>query len=167
VNLALHPDHSDVDIYGSEDYQPHQGVGYLSHRVRVEFIEAVDLEFMRDPALAALQLTWAQYMTLSMLSTCERRSAAALCRELSYDGGAMTRMLDRLAARGLVRRSREGTDRRQLSLELTDTGKMALPRMRAAVIRVSNRFLESFTKAEARRLEGFLGRMLDNAHGRS
>jgi hypothetical protein len=35
--------------------------------------------------------------------------------------------------------------------------------MREIAMAVANRFLRGFTKAEARQLEGFLGRMLENA----
>jgi DNA-binding MarR family transcriptional regulator len=50
-----------------------------------------------------------------------------------------------------------------VNLELTEKGQAALPRMRNASVRVLNRFLEGFTKAEARQLESFLARMLENA----
>jgi len=47
-------------------------------------------------------------------------------------------------------------------LELTDEGKALYPEMRAAAIAVINGFLRGFTKTEARQLEGFLKRMLEN-----
>ena len=90
-------------------------------------------------------------------------SASDLCKGISYDAGAMTRMLDRLESKGLIRRSRSAVDRRLMHLELTDEGRAAWPRMREISMTVANRFLRGFTKAEARQLEGFLTRMLENA----
>jgi len=82
---------------------------------------------------------------------------------MTYDAGAMTRMIDRLEEKGLLKRSRCPDDRRLVNLELTEKGQVALPRMRNTARRVLNRFLEGFTKAEARQMEGFLIRMLENA----
>jgi DNA-binding MarR family transcriptional regulator len=75
----------------------------------------------------------------------------------------MTRMIDRLEEKGLLRRSRDPADRRLVNLELTEKGLSAVPKMREASMRVVNRFLQGFTKPEARQLEGFLTRMLENA----
>ena len=84
---------------------------------------------------------------------------------ISYVAGAMTRMLDRLEAKGLIRRTRCSEDRRLMKLELTEEGRAAYPRMREISMSVANRFLRGFSKTEARQLEGFLNRMLDNAQG--
>jgi DNA-binding MarR family transcriptional regulator len=77
----------------------------------------------------------------------------------------MTRMLDRLEAKGLIRRTRSSQDRRLMNLELTDHGRAAYPRMREISMSIANHFLHGFSKAEARALEGFLDRMLENAQG--
>jgi DNA-binding MarR family transcriptional regulator len=74
-------------------------------------------------------------------------------------------MLDRLESKGLIRRTRSAHDRRLMNLELTEEGRAAYPRMREISMSVANRFLRGFTKAEARQLEGFLTRMLENAQG--
>jgi DNA-binding MarR family transcriptional regulator len=92
----------------------------------------------------------------------EMKSASDLCKHISYDAGAMTRMIDRLEEKGLLKRSRCPDDRRLVNLELTDKGNLALPQMRRVAMGVLNRFLEGFTKAEVRQLEGFLVRMLEN-----
>jgi len=76
----------------------------------------------------------------------------------------MTRMLDRLESKGLIRRNRSPHDRRLMHLELTEEGRAAYPLMREISVSVTNRFLHGFTKSEARQLEGFLHRMLENAN---
>ena len=75
----------------------------------------------------------------------------------------MTRMIDRLEAKGLIRRVRSADDRRAVNLELTDEGKAVIPKMRVKVVAVLNRLLRGFTKSEARQLESYLQRMLANA----
>ena len=82
---------------------------------------------------------------------------------VSYDPGAMTRMLDRLERKGLLRRARCGNDRRKVILELTPEGKAVYPKLIASYVNVLNRFMHGFTKTEAHQLETLLSRMLVNA----
>jgi DNA-binding MarR family transcriptional regulator len=135
--------------------------------VKVEMLAAVDRELAQDKRLAPLEMSAAQWIIIANLAAGpgEPKSAADLCKVISYDAGAMTRMLDRLEAKGLIRRTRCSEDRRLMKLELTEEGRAAYPRMREISMSVANRFLRGFSKTEARQLEGFLNRMLDNAQG--
>lgn len=154
------------DIYDSATYQPCKSLGSMLSRVRVEMLAALDDELAADKRLAPLEMSAAQYIIIANLAgPQEPKSAADLCKGISYDAGAMTRMLDRLESKGLIRRSRSAHDRRLMHLELTDEGRAAYPRMREIAMGITNRFLRGFTKAEARQLEGLLTRMLENAHG--
>jgi DNA-binding MarR family transcriptional regulator len=154
------------DIYDVATYQPKKSVGALLSRVRVEMLAALDDELGADKRLAPLELSAAQFIVIANLAGAEGpRSASDLCKGISYDAGAMTRMLDRLEAKGLISRNRSAHDRRLMHLELTDEGRAAYPRMREISLTVANRFLRGFSKAEARQLEGMLARMLENAHG--
>jgi DNA-binding MarR family transcriptional regulator len=152
------------DIYDSTTYQPRKSVGYLLSRVRVETLTALDRELEADKRLAPLELSAAQFIIIANLAGAEGpMSASDLCKGISYDAGAMTRMLDRLESKGLIRRNRSAQDRRLMHLELTDEGRAAYPRMREISLTMANRVLRGFTKSEARQLEGFLTRMLENA----
>jgi DNA-binding MarR family transcriptional regulator len=154
---------ADTQIYEVETYQPASCVGQLLYRVRSAQMSALDQELAQDPDLAPLEISAAQYTIISVLAKCGFDSAAQLCKDLSYDAGAMTRMIDRLEAKGLVNRRRCPEDRRLMKLELTEAGLAALPKLRACSVRVLNRFLQGFSVAEARQLEGFMVRMLQNA----
>lgn len=154
------------EIYDNATYQPTRGIGAMLSRVKGEMLTAIDRELAADRHLASLEMTAAQWIIIANLAgPGEPKSAADLCKGISYDAGAMTRMLDRLEAKGLIRRSRSAQDRRLMILELTEEGRAAYPRMREISMTVANRFLRGFTRAEARQLEGLLTRMLDNAHG--
>ena len=150
-------------IYDAETFKPRESVSYLLGRVKVELMTALDQEFARDSELAALEVTAAQYSILSALALGQADSASQLCKGISYDAGAMTRMLDRLEAKGVVSRSRCPEDRRLVKLELTAIGRAAVPRMWACAVEVLNRFLRGFTRAEVHELQGYLHRMLENA----
>jgi DNA-binding MarR family transcriptional regulator len=152
------------DIYDSTSYQPGKSIGAMLSRVKAEMLAALDQELAADKRLAPLEMSAAQYIIMANLAGPEPKSAADLCKGISYDAGAMTRMLDRLEAKGLIRRMRSVQDRRLMHLELTDEGRAAYPRMREMSMAVANRFLRGFTRAEARQLESLLARMLANAH---
>jgi DNA-binding MarR family transcriptional regulator len=151
------------EVYDLASYQPANCVGQLMYRVRAAHMSALDEAIARDPDLAALEMSAAQYVIISVLAKRGVDSATELCKDLSYDGGAMTRMIDRLEAKGLISRRRCPEDRRLVKLELTETGLAALPKLRECSVRVLNHFMRGFSHAEARQLEGYLVRMLQNA----
>jgi MarR family transcriptional regulator, multiple antibiotic resistance protein MarR len=151
------------DIYDIETYEPRKGIGYLLSRVRTEMTEAMDREFAVDEELASMEVSYAQFKVLASLHMGLAKSASLLCKGIGYDAGAMTRMLDRLEEKELLRRTRDPGDRRLVNLELTEKGAAALPRMLNVAMRVLNRFLHGFSKDEARQLESYLTRMLENA----
>jgi len=146
----------DNAIYDADTFQPGRCVGPLISRVRLALLEAL------DRALSPLNVTAAQYVVLTTLAS-GAESASQICRGISYDAGAMTRMIDRLEQRGLLQRVRVADDRRTVKLKLTEEGAALYPKMRESAMEVVNGLLRGFTQAEARQLENFLKRMLENA----
>jgi DNA-binding MarR family transcriptional regulator len=152
------------EVYELETYQPRKGVGQLLSRVRAEMLSALDRALEADPELSAMEISSAQFIVIAALALSDSaKSASDLCKSMSYDAGAMTRMIDRLETKGLILRNRRPDDRRVVFVELTEAGSRAYPRMREVSMGVLNRFLRGFSQAEARQLESYLSRMLDNA----
>ncbi|MGB6452129.1 MAG: MarR family transcriptional regulator [Steroidobacteraceae bacterium] len=152
------------EIYEPGVYDPRTAIAHLMGRLRAEMLSTLDRELETDEQLAQWDLTGAQFIIIASLTGSSRsQSASDLCKALSYDAGAMTRMIDRPENKGLIRRERCPDDRRLVYLELTEEGRAAYPRMREISRRGLNRFLRGFTKAEAHQLEAFLCRMLENA----
>src|SRR5205823_12168465 len=143
-------------IYDAKTFNPGNGMGRLLSRVKMAMHEALESE------LAPHDITAAQFVILMNLASGEVDSASKLCKGVSYDPGAMTRMLDRLERKGLIRRARCGNDRRKVILELTADGKAVYPKLIATYVDILNRFMHGFTKAEAHQLETLLSRMLVN-----
>jgi len=142
-------------IYDPQTFNPKTAIGGLVSRVKLKLFEAMEAE------LAPYDITAAQYVILVGLAN-GIDSASGLCKGVSYDPGAMTRMLDRLEKKGLVGRVRCPDDRRVVKLALTEEGKAAYPKLIASAAKVMNRCLAGFTKSEAEQLEGFLHRILEN-----
>ena len=144
-------------IYDPKTFYPSTSIGRLMTMVKGALMEALDAE------LAPLDITAAQFVVLVKLATGATASASTLCKGVSYDPGAMTRMIDRLERKGLVRRVRSPRDRRKVIVELTAGGSAVYPQLIAGAVRVLNRFLRDFSAAEAQQLEAFLRRMLAKA----
>ena len=149
-----------MPVYDPATYDIRTAVGPMLGRVRTAFLEAL------DESLAPFDLKSADYLVLVALANDTADTASSVCSVLSHDPGAMTRKIDGLEKRGLVRRVRSASDRRAIKLELTPEGKKLYPKMLAAAVAISNEFLEGFTKPEVRSLEVTLKRILDNAHAR-
>ncbi|HEV2442285.1 MAG TPA: MarR family transcriptional regulator [Steroidobacteraceae bacterium] len=155
--------HADFAWTESSGDVPLTRVESLLSRVRRELHAVLGARLKSDEHLLHLQLTAAQLFILVTLATAEMVRSTDLCEHTSYDAGAMTRMLDRLESKGVVRRRRSPEDRRVVYLELTDEGRARLARMREISKEVFDRFLRGFSHAEVRRLEGYLTRLLRNA----
>jgi DNA-binding MarR family transcriptional regulator len=131
-------------------------VGYLMGRARASLLSRLDAELER------FGLTGMQFAVLKHLADGAARTAADLCRFMQYDTGAMTRIVDRLEQRGLIRRERCRDDRRVVFLRLAPAGRAQLPRLVAVGTRVLEAHLAGFSSAEIASLKGYLGRMLAN-----
>jgi DNA-binding MarR family transcriptional regulator len=134
-------------------------VGHLMSRARTSLLAGLDAE------LEGFGLSAMHYAVLKHLAEGAAETAADLCRYMHYDTGAMTRILDRLEQKGLVRRERCREDRRVVFLRLTPGGRVQLPRLLAAGRRVVDAHLAGFSQAEIEALKNYLGRMIDNGRG--
>jgi DNA-binding MarR family transcriptional regulator len=75
------------------------------------------------PLLEALGLTYPQYLAMLVLWERDGVTVKAIGERLGLDSGTLTPLLKRLEAAGLVRRSRDPADERQLVVALTDAGR--------------------------------------------
>ena len=75
------------------------------------------------PLLEQLDLTYPQYLVMLLLWETDNQSVSAIGDRLLLDSGTLTPLLKRLEQKGLVSRKRSTTDERQVSIQLTDTGK--------------------------------------------
>jgi MarR family transcriptional regulator, multiple antibiotic resistance protein MarR len=131
-------------------------IGHLVARARSALLTGLDGE------LEPFGLTGAQFAVLKNIADGAATTAADLCRTMHYDTGSMTRMLDRLEEKSVLRRERCTEDRRVVYLRITDTGNDLLPQLRTAAINVLSRHLAGFSLAEVDTLKQFLVRMIEN-----
>ena len=145
-------------FYKAEGYKPEDSIGYLMRQI----LNTVGQEVERQ--LAHTELTNAQWIPLFKLYMGSANTAAELARSCRLDAGAMTRLLDRLEAKGLLRRERSVADRRVITISLTDDGKAAAKEIPEVLSRVQNAYLADFSEPEFETLKIFLRRILHNAN---
>lgn len=120
------------------------------------------LRRVAEARMAAHGLTDAQWKPLWLVDSGRCATPIELAREMDIDAGAVTRMLDRLEAKGLLVRTRSDTDRRVVQLALTEAGRAAAAQVPLVLAEVNNDILRGFTAAEHQQLRHFLERMLAN-----
>ncbi|GAB2589222.1 MarR family transcriptional regulator [Ramlibacter solisilvae] len=145
------------ELYRPENYKPEESVGYLMRRILDILADAVDHQ------LQPSGLTSAQWVPLFKIYMGHASTVAEVARECHLDMGAMTRTLDRLETKGLLRRVRSSEDRRVVNLELTDEGRATASKIPAALSRVQNDHMRGFSVQEWELLKDMLRRVLDNA----
>jgi len=91
-------------------------IGPLIGRVRSVMLSKLDAE------LQPFGMTGMQFAILKNVAEGAAETAADLCRLMHYDTGSMTRMVDRLEGKGLIRRDRSKDDRRAAPLRIPGPG---------------------------------------------
>ena len=155
-----------VTVDDRKDEKPsaiHTDLAPLVGQVRLAIIAGVDREFLGCEEVASLEVTAAQFSILKVVLKGNAKSACELCKFMDYDRGAMSRMIDRLESKNLIRRVPLAHTRRTMALEVTAAGKAAFPKMEACLDRVVGRLLKGVTKTQVREAEKVLKRMLENA----
>jgi DNA-binding MarR family transcriptional regulator len=135
-----------------------------THRMICRQIKMVSSSLTRrvDTHMQPLELTGMQWEPLLLVWLKRADTVAALARVSQVGVPSMTRMLDRLEEKDLLRRERSETDRRVVNLHLTAKGKKIATRIWPIVVEGMNVHLEGFRKEELNLLNELLGRMLAN-----
>lgn len=147
-----------AEFYCATDYDAGQSTGYLMRQI----LNSVSQQVTRE--LEPQGLTNAQWVPMLKLFLGKASTVAELARECQLDAGSMTRLLDRLEAKGFCRRIRSSDDRRVVNLELTPEGREAAREIPAALSRVQNAHLAGFSMEEWQNLKSYLRRILETAH---
>jgi DNA-binding MarR family transcriptional regulator len=129
-------------------------LGLLIRQVR----DAIWQSMEKELAVTGHDLTFSQFITIKKLAD-GIASVTDLARAAEVHPGAMTRLLDRLEARGLVVRQADPGDRRALLIHLTDAGNAIWKDINLCGQRVLQRATAGMSDAEA----GELMRLLELA----
>lgn len=143
-------------FYQAETYRVEDSVGYLVNRLAQTIARELDRRMID------LGLTDAQWKPMFMLYQGGCSTAADLSRIACHDTGAVTRLIDRLEAKELLRRVRSADDRRVVNLELTDAGRKIAAEVPKIIVCLANQVLAGFSPDEFEQFKALLGRALAN-----
>jgi len=144
-----------MNHYTKEDFHLTQSVGFFLNRARNTLLMEM------DTALQELGITGQQMGILLSLTRGVAATPFELSKLLCIDTGLMTRMLDKLEARGLLSRSRSLDDRRVVNLTLTDSGQQAAERIPDIAPKVLNQRLGNFSREEFVEFRRLLAKFAD------
>lgn len=131
------------------------GGGSLLHQVARELTTELDRRF------ASFDLTTQQAAVLSHAAR-GGSSPSRLMEAVGTDTAGMTRLLDRLEAKGLLERHPNPDDRRSVLIEPTERGVELVPRLAPVFGQVTKRLFEGFSDEEVASFTSFLRRMREN-----
>ena len=132
-------------------------LGLLFRQVR----DAMWARMAGELARSGHDLTFSQYITLRKLST-GTTGVTDLARAADLNPGAMTRLLDKLEAKGLVARVADPADRRAVHIHLIDAGRAIWRDIDQCGKRVHDAALAGLSDSERNTLTALLERVRDN-----
>jgi DNA-binding MarR family transcriptional regulator len=132
--------------YEVATYKAQNSVGYLVKRAHSLFLDIM------EPVIEERGFSWIQYVVLAALRDGIAVNPKDICLQYRHDSGALTRVIDQLAERGLLERVRRDKDRRKVELQLTAAGRGAIESLIPLVVAKLNEVLTDFNKTEVQEL---------------
>lgn len=132
-------------------------LGLLFRQVR----DAMWAQMERELAQAGHELTFSQYVALKELAN-GPAGVTELARVVQLHPGAMTRLLDRLEERGIVRRVADPADRRAWRIHMTEAGESLWTDVSHCGQRVREHATQGMSDADRERLTTLLIQVRDN-----
>jgi DNA-binding MarR family transcriptional regulator len=132
--------------YQVSTYKAQMSVGYLVKRAH-----SLMLDIM-EPVITQRGFSFVQYVVMSALRDGIAMNPKVICTQFRHDSGALTRIIDQLAERGLLERVRRDRDRRKVELQLTPAGRETIESIIPLVVDKLNEVLTDFSKAEVQEL---------------
>jgi len=132
--------------YRLSTYKAQLSIGYLVKRAH-----SLMLDIM-EPVIEQRGFSFIQYVVMSALRDGIAVNPKVICTQYRHDSGALTRIIDQLAERGLLERVRRDRDRRKVELQLTPAGRETIESIIPSVIDKLNEVLTDLSKAEVQEL---------------
>src|SRR6202048_2615266 len=137
--------------YHVSTYRAQTSIGYLIKRAHSLMLDVM------EPLLEERGFSFIQYVILSWLRDGIAVNPKDICFQYRHNSGALTRVIDQLAERGLLERMRRNRDRRKVELQLTPAGRETVESLIPLVVDKLNLALSDFSSAE---VEEFLRLLL-------
>jgi DNA-binding MarR family transcriptional regulator len=133
-------------FYGAASFKTRNSISYLIKRANNQLRPRLEAAFERE------ELGYSQWAVLMLLRDGVAHTCAGLARELARDSGSLTRLIDQLVTRKLIRRRPSEKDRRVQELSLTPAGRAKVRALAPRAAEALNAILAEFTRSEAEQL---------------
>lgn len=150
-----------VDMLGRDSeysdkagFQVHNSLVYWVNRLAGAMRESFNL------ALKEVDVSWPQWLALNTLYHGQVETPAQIADFVGVDRSAVTRLLDRLADKGLVVREHDHGDRRSVKVRLTQSGRLKMRRIDELAKAHQASFLSHLPPTEVRAFKGNLQKLL-------
>lgn len=137
-------------------YDTSRSLGMQLRRIVTQLVATVDRR------MEPLGLTDAQWRPLLCLLHGSPATATDLARRCGLDTGGLTRLVDRLIAKGLCARERSDIDRRVVWISLTAEGRRTAEQLPAMLAVVQQELLHGIDSEDEARLRALLTHMERN-----
>ena len=134
-----------------------ESLGVLLGCARTRLAAALETELARR----GFDLNQTQYVVLKRLALCGPQSPGELAQAVGHDAGAMTRVIDRLEAKGYLRREPHPSDRRALRIVPTEAGAALWTQLSECGERVLEHALRHLQHADRAHLAASLKSILE------
>jgi DNA-binding MarR family transcriptional regulator len=114
-------------------------------------------------AIAKYGVTAPQWAVLSALYDGKASTPAELSQYIGIDRSAVTRLCDRLVAKGLLIRKPDSSDRRSIKIELTQKGREVTPKLAKISKEGNEKFLVGLSESEIRQFKSIISKLLEAA----
>jgi DNA-binding MarR family transcriptional regulator len=128
--------------YQVSTYRAQNSIGYIMKRAHSLLLDVL------EPVLEKHGFTFVQYPVLSWLRDGIALNPKDICFQFRHNSGALTRVIDQLAERGLLERIRRDRDRRKVDLQLTAWGRETIQSLIPLVVEKLNLALADFSSVD-------------------
>ena len=139
--------------YQLSTYRAQNSIGYLLKRAHSLMLAVL------EPLLEEQGFSFIQYVILSWLRDGIAVNPKDICMQFRHDSGALTRVIDQLAERGLLERVRRARDRRKVELQLTPAGRETIEGLIPLIVEKLNLALDDFSGEEFQEFLRLLGKL--------
>lgn len=134
---------------------PQDSIGYLLRRANGLSMALAEAAFQDT------EISFIQWVVLALVNSGTADTCAGISRNLGYNSGAMTRLVDQLEQRGLLCRQRDSRDRRITRLALTGAGKAVVVDLGKRIYALWNDLLDGLDPADIRRVIAVLNTLVN------
>jgi DNA-binding MarR family transcriptional regulator len=144
-----------MNHYSKQNFRLTESIGFLIAKARNILTVEMDA-VLKDLDISSQQMGILMSLKLGLAAT-----PFELSKALGIDTGLMTRMLDKLETKDLLKRSRSLEDRRVVNLALTKKGEAVAGQIPSVAPDVLNAHLKNFSKTEFEELNRLLRKFID------